>query len=85
MENFVWEAESCLTEVNNYPDGTLINYSELARKYNLKYCDGRIPGNAGECMKKILKSYNVDLIRLAELNRKANTNEIRNLEIRNKQ
>ena len=37
--------------------------------------DGRIPGNAGECMKKILKSYNVDLIRLAELNRKASANE----------
>ena len=71
----MWEVESCLTEVNNYPDGTLINYSELARKYNLKYCDGRIPCNAGECMKQILKSYNVDLIRLAELNRKANANE----------
>ena len=40
----------------------------MSRKFDLKFSDGRI---LGECMKKLLKFHNVDLIRLAELNRKA--------------
>ena len=75
LENFVWQEEACISEVNNYPDGTLINYSELSRKFDLKFSDGRTPGNACQCMKKLLKFHNVNIIRLAELNRKAGTNE----------
>ena len=50
-ENFLWQEEACISEVNNFPDGTFINYSELSSKFDLKFSDGRSPGNAGECMK----------------------------------
>ena len=62
LKNVIWQEKACINEVNNYPDGTLINYSDLSRKFDLKFSNGRIPGNTG--MKK-----------LAELNRKADTNE----------
>ena len=75
FENFVRQEEACISVVNNYPDGTLINCSELSRKFDLKFSDGRTPSNAGECMKKLLKFHNVDLIRLAEFNRNPGTNK----------
>ena len=45
----------------------------MPRKFDLKFIDGRIPGNA--VYEKLLKFHNVNIIRLAELNRKAGTNE----------
>ena len=46
LENFVWQEKACISEVNNYPDGKLINYSELSRKFDLKFNDGRTPAES---------------------------------------
>ena len=75
LENIEWMAEECINEVINYPDGKQINYSKLARDYQLKYKDGNIPTNAGYCMKELLKKSNVDLLRFGELNRRAFEND----------
>ena len=36
LENYTWDKQQCIEEVNNYPDKHPITFSELARAYNLK-------------------------------------------------
>ena len=34
--NYTWSQQECLQEIGNYEEGQQINYSDLARRYNLK-------------------------------------------------
>ena len=39
-ENYTWSKEECLEEVSKYEVGDIINYSDLARRYQLKNKNG---------------------------------------------
>ena len=67
----------CLTEVQSYNIGDKVNFSDLARKYNLTDLSGNIPGNAGQVVKEFLKQNNVDLQGLSQMNREAGEENIR--------
>lgn len=50
-------------EVEGYEDNHLINYSELASRYNIINKSGQLPSNAGQIVKEWLISEGVDVQR----------------------
>lgn len=58
-----WEKEQLKSEVEDLPDGYVINYSELARRYNVCDGSGKIALNGGQIVKEYLTSEGVDLSR----------------------
>ena len=60
-ENYCWNKEGCLKEVSEYAQDHLINFTGLARKYELKNKEGKLPNNAGQVMKELLKENNVNV------------------------
>jgi hypothetical protein len=37
-----WDQQALLEEVENYNDGTIVNWSELARRYQVKNKNGQL-------------------------------------------
>ena len=56
-KGYTWDKDECLSEVRQYENGHRINFSDLARRYNFKNSSGSMPGNAGQVMKELIKSY----------------------------
>ena len=65
ISKFNFDEESCIHEVNSYNENDEINFSALARKYNLKSSNGILPTNAGQIVKEILLSMDCDLSRFS--------------------
>ena len=63
ISKFNFDKENCIHEVNSYNENDEINFSALARKYNLKNSNGILPKNAGQIVKEILLSIDCDLSR----------------------
>ena len=42
LDNYTWNKETCIEEINSYPDNHPINFSDLARRHNLKNNRGMI-------------------------------------------
>ena len=63
ISKFNFDKENCIHEVNSYNENDEINFSALARKYNLKNSNGILPKNAGQIVKEILLSMDFDLSR----------------------
>ena len=59
-DTYVWDKLSCLQEVQKYKPKDEINFSKLARKYNLKL-NGKLPSNSGQVMRKLLEEENIDI------------------------
>ena len=56
-----WNLKECVIEVSNYPPGTSINFSALARKY-LVNDENNLPiKNGGQIVKKVLEDNGIDL------------------------
>lgn len=51
-----WNKEGMKIEVNGYEDGKIINWSELARRYEIKNKDGKLAKKGGQIAKEWLKS-----------------------------
>lgn len=64
-DSYTCDFEDCCNEVNNYSDDHIINYSDLARKFNLKNSFGNLPKNGGQILKEMLNSQGLDLSRLS--------------------
>jgi hypothetical protein len=58
-----WDKQQLKSEVEDFPDGYVINYSELARRYNVCDGPGKIVLNGGQIVKEYLTSEGVDLSR----------------------
>ena len=58
---YLWEAEECLREVSGYQDGDVINYSQLAKKYNMKNKHQEYPQNGGQIVKEYLVNNGIDV------------------------
>lgn len=58
-----WDKEGLKNEVNQYESGKTINWSELARQYQITNTAGELAKNGGQIVKEWLKSEGVDLSR----------------------
>ncbi|XP_065653932.1 uncharacterized protein LOC136080770 isoform X2 [Hydra vulgaris] len=65
------QLNSCLEEVKVYQTGEKINYSDLARKYNIIDSESKMPKNGGQIVKEFLKENDVNLTSLSELKRRS--------------
>lgn len=66
FNNITWDKEQLKEEVKGLADGHLINYSELARKYNICNSFGNLAPNGGQIVKEWLKSEGVNLSRFKD-------------------
>ena len=78
FSNMEWDKEGLKAEVKSYEDGTLVNWSELARKYEVKNKAGELAKNGGQIAMEYLKSEAVDVERF----RKKRGNNVDNGNIR---
>jgi hypothetical protein len=61
FENIIWDKQQMKEEVMSYEVGTLINWSDLARRYNIKNTSGETARNGGQITQEWLKSVGVDI------------------------
>ena len=61
FENMQWDKQALLEEVNSYADGTVINWSALARQYQVKNKNGQLAKNGRQIVQEYLKSQGVDV------------------------
>ena len=40
LESFTWDSEACVASVNSLPDDATLNYSALARQFNVLNANG---------------------------------------------
>ncbi|XP_047122498.1 uncharacterized protein LOC105847932 [Hydra vulgaris] len=71
--------KKCLLYLENLPSNQNINFTSLAIKYNLHNKEGKIPGNAGQVIKELLKENCVDVAKfnlksISTFNQTENTN-----------
>jgi len=63
VDTMNWDRENLKEEVEGFADDYLINYSELARQYNVCNSAGQLASNGGQIVKEWLISEGVDLSR----------------------
>lgn len=63
FQDMEWDKDGMKEEVNSFSDGTLLNWSELARRYGLKNKTGQLAQNGGQIAMEWLKSEGVDVER----------------------
>ena len=57
-QNMTWDIQNAVSELESFPSTTKVNWSEMARKYN-------IPGkNAGQVLKETAKNHGIDTFSL---------------------
>lgn len=64
FDKMEWDQEAMKAEVMGYGDGTLVNWSELGRRYGIKNTSGNLAQNGGQIAFEWLKSEGVDVERL---------------------
>lgn len=62
-----WDKDAMRTEVSSYPDATVVNWSDLARRYNIKNQIGEKATNGGQIAQEWLKSVGLDVNRFKRL------------------
>ena len=63
-----WDKEALREEIEKLDNGKEVNWSELARKYNVKNTVGEDARNGGQIVKEWLKSEGVDVNRFKRTN-----------------
>ena len=63
VSKFNFDKENYIHVVNSYNENDELNFSALARKYNLKSSNGILPKNAGQIVKEIFLSMDCHLSR----------------------
>ena len=63
LDNITWNCNGLKAEVEGYPDGTKVNWTDLARQYQIKNSTGEIAKNGGQIAKDWLSSQGVDIQR----------------------
>jgi hypothetical protein len=62
-ETVTWDTEALKEEVKSYDSERVVNWSELARKYDVKKANGEYAKNGGQTIKDWLNSEGVDVNR----------------------
>ena len=63
-----WDKDGLKFEVESYEDGKFVNWSQLAKQYNITNTKGEIAENGGQIAKEWLKSVGVDTERFKRYN-----------------
>ena len=63
FDKMEWDREAMKDEVLGYSDETLVNWSELGRRYEIKNTSGQLAQNGGQIAFEYLKSEGVDVER----------------------
>lgn len=63
-QNVTWDKQGLKQEVEGYEDGKAVNWSALAKKYNVTNQNGEMAGNGGQIIKEFLQSEGVNVNRL---------------------
>ena len=64
LAKYEWQPEECLSYVNNY-DGSLVNFSKLARTFGLKDNDAFVKDNKNQVVKQFLVNNGIDIDRFS--------------------
>ena len=75
--NMEWDKEGMKDEVNGYADETLVNWSELARRFQIKNKNGELAQNGGQIAMEWLKSEGVNVKTFRKKRRAGNDANIR--------
>jgi hypothetical protein len=75
--NMEWDKQGMKDEVNSYGDDTLVNWSELARRFQIKNKTGELAQNGGQIAIEWLKSEGVNVERFKKRRRECNEGNIR--------
>ena len=60
-----WNEKQCFDHINSLPDGTVINFSALAKEYKLLNSASKTSPNAGQILKEVLMKKNINFDRLS--------------------
>ena len=63
-----WDKDGLKFEVESYEDAKFVNWSQLAKQYNIMNTKGEIAENGGQIAKEWLKSVSVDTERFKQYN-----------------
>ena len=63
FESMVWDKKRLREKVEELPDGHVINYTSLAKEFNICDGSGNLALNGGQIVKEYLKSEGVDVSR----------------------
>lgn len=63
LSHILWDKDSMKLEVEGYEDNHLINFKELASRFNVKNKSGQLASNGGQIVKEWLISEGVDVKR----------------------
>ena len=75
LTNVTWDKEVLEEEVENYPDGTRVNWSDLARRHNIQNTNGETAKNGGQITQEWLKSVGANVNRFIRSNTCTTTEE----------
>ena len=84
MEKMNFNKVGLLQEVESYNDTTAINYSSLARKYNVLNSKRKPAKNSGKIIKEYLKEQNICLNQFRYNRKGRHSNEFQMKQIRKK-
>ena len=68
LTNVTWDKEVLKEEVDNYPDGTRVNWSDLARRHNIQNTKGETAKNGGQIAQDWLTSAGANVKRFKRSN-----------------
>ena len=66
VEKMNWDKQGLKDEIESCQDGTDVNWSEIARRYQIRNSRGELARNGGQIAKEWLISEGIDLSRLAK-------------------
>jgi hypothetical protein len=72
LEVMTWDKNQQRAEVEGYEDGHVVNWSNLAARYNVCNKSGQVAKNRGQIIKSWLISEGVDVTRFGTQRRKSN-------------
>ena len=68
LTNVPWDKEALKEEVVNYPNGTRVNWSDLARRHNIQNTNGETAKNGGQIAQDWLTSAGANVKRFKRSN-----------------
>jgi hypothetical protein len=75
--NMTWDKDALKLEVESYEDGKFVNWSQLAKEYNVTNTKGEFAENGSQIAKEWLKSVGVDTDRFKRYNTNSDGPRIR--------
>ena len=82
LANIEFDKENMREEVERFPDDMHVNWSELARQYNIKNTKGELAKNGGQIAQEWLKSEGVNTTRFNKRKHNGNGERVRRKKLR---